>query len=539
MGDEKERITEEGDGADSYPGLARAADGTEDAEMNIFENEKLNEFFGHMTRIKTVRVPGEGKPKTLDAAIDAAHQQHSANRRWTESGGPLGEIKVWAEGREVMCVLPHLPAQLRHFTFDMPSPEAAVLQLTTQLNGELIVLFNLRLCDVPEAGLTHTEEWPSGEKLSLSVRRDGKGKFHVEVELNPQKHSRIMKARAAGAGVESAAVSGGETGFDAEAEDRDSGLTERTREAQPPRVLTPAGCLAFLKTAFRRDVFSTASAAAVVALLSCVAGLAWSGTMPGMSSVSHAKGQSRHCRLASEVRRAEPVAARAEAAATPEGVNSGPIISVPASPGRSAEKAMSKRERHQRRPQPQPPATRGGGGEVLTTGYRPPSPSDPIPTRPSDLGAHGATNAGVVVWEARRAAKLAAVQNVRVQLGKPEAGRDFTPETLRVSFVNALEHSKLFRVVEDPNPPTPDAVITVRFEPDDTQLGALFMDVRDVKGNFLWQGFTGCQRSADGAEPATCAAASARLVDNFSGAIALAQQSPTRPELIPLSVAGQ
>jgi hypothetical protein len=521
MGDEKEQIRQEGDGADSYPGTARAAEGTEDAEMNITENECLKEFFIHMERIKGVRVPGEGKPKTLDAAIEVAQEQGRANRSWAESGRPLGEIKVWAEGREVMCVLPHLPAQLRRFTFDMPSPEAAMLQLTTQTDGELIVLSNLRLSDVPDAGLRHTETWPSGEELSLWVCREGRDKFQVEVALNPQQSSRVMKAYA-GASYEGSAEASAEGGFDRKDEERDSGLSKRTR------ALPAAGWWANLKASLGSNPLSVAYASMAVATVFFTSVLLWnSQSMP----VSYARGREGRRKPTSEVRRTEPdaftSAAPAELEDPPIGrdEDSGPIIMVPASAPRPAKRAMRKNYWHQRRTQPQTPVADGRGGGVVKTGQKSPVPLD--------LGANGMAEDGVSAWDVRRAAKLAAVQRVYIQFGSAEAGEPPPPETLRASFVRALEHSKLFRVVADSEPPATDAVITLRFEPDDARLGAIFMDVRDVKGNFLWQDFTGCRRAeGEESEPTMCADASERLVDNFRGVVARAQKTTMQLEAL-------
>ncbi len=518
MGDEKEQIRQEGDGADSYPGTAHAAEGTEDAEMNIIENEHLKEFFVHMARMKAVRVPGEGKPDTLDAAIKAAQEQGTANRRWADSDRPLGEIKVWAEGREVMCVLPHLPAQLRHFTFDMPSPEAAVLQLTTQIDGEPVVLFNLRLSDVPDAGIRHVEMWPSGEDISLWVCRDGKGEFQVEVVLNPQQSSRVLKARAAGVSYEASAAASAESEFDREDEKRDSGLSKRARPL-------PTGWWESLKASLGSNPLNAVYASAAVALFFFMSVLVWnSQPVP----VSYARGQEEHRELRSDLHHSKPAATPAtpaqEGSAIGHDEDSGPIITVLASPPRSAKRETPKNGRRQRKPQSQTLVAGGSRGGVVTTGYQ----SSVFP----DLSANRKAEEEVSAWDVRRAARLAAVQNVYVQLGNAEAGVPPPTEPLRVSFVRALEHSRLFRVVANSEPPATDAVITLRFEPYDAQLGAVFMDVRDVKGNFLWQGFTGCQRPADDDEPVMCAAASARLVDNFSGAVALAQQSPVRPELL-------
>jgi hypothetical protein len=404
----------------------------------------------------------------------------------------------------------------------MPSPEAAVLQLTTQIEGEPVMLFNLRLSDVPDAGLRHTEVWPSGEEISLWVCRDGRGKFQVEVVLNPQQSSRVVKTRAAGAGYEGSAAASPESEFDHEDEERDSGLSKRAR------ALPPAGWWESLKVSLGSNPLGAVYASASVATFFFMSVLVWSSqSMP----MSYARGQEEHRELTSDLRRTEPAAitpatpAEVEGSAIRQDRDLGPTITVPASTPRPAKRATPKNERHQRKPQPQTPVADGRGGEVVTTGYKSPLPPD--------LSANGTAVEEVSAWDVRRAARLAAVQNVYVQLGRAEAGESPLTETLRVSFVSALEHSKLFRVVADSEPPATDAVITLRFEPDDARLGAIFMDVRDVKGNFLWQDFTGCRRpEGEESEPTMCADASERLVDKFRGAVAHAQQTTMRPEAL-------
>jgi hypothetical protein len=125
-------------------------------------------LFQVMSRLQSVRVPSKGR-LTADEAIETALEQGNAFRRWKESGSLVGEIEVWVEGRRVMSVLPESPAELQEFTFRVPSPDAAVLQLTTQANGEQVVLYTLPLRNVPEKGLDHTEWWSNGQHIRLSI----------------------------------------------------------------------------------------------------------------------------------------------------------------------------------------------------------------------------------------------------------------------------------------------------------------------------------------------------------------------------------
>src|SRR5262249_43142973 len=103
--------------------------------------------------------------------IAVALAQEKAYQRWCDEGTPVGEIEMWVEGNRVLSALPEPPAQLQEFKFNVPSPDTAVLQVTTQMHGERTVLYNLLLRDVPVNGLLHEESWPSGQKMSLHIVR--------------------------------------------------------------------------------------------------------------------------------------------------------------------------------------------------------------------------------------------------------------------------------------------------------------------------------------------------------------------------------
>jgi hypothetical protein len=83
-------------------------------------------------------------------------------------------------------------------SFGVPPTDDAVLQITTEVDGEEIVLYNLRLEDVPLDDIPHTEYWPNGQHISLTITRElgaaaasqgstsrsSQANFHVKIAVN-------------------------------------------------------------------------------------------------------------------------------------------------------------------------------------------------------------------------------------------------------------------------------------------------------------------------------------------------------------------
>lgn len=153
-------------------------------------------FYGALSQLRTIRVPGK-KELTLEEAFEAALQQYEVFQNWCDSGKPLGEIRGCVEGREVFRV--NEGFDLHAISFGVPPTDDAVLQITTEADGEEVVLYNLRLEDVPLDGLPHTEYWPNGQHISLTITRElgaaasqgsaahsSEAKFRVQIAVNAE-----------------------------------------------------------------------------------------------------------------------------------------------------------------------------------------------------------------------------------------------------------------------------------------------------------------------------------------------------------------
>ena len=136
-----------------------------DPDLSLEADAKLCEAF---SRLRAVRVPG--KPKlNMKEAMEAAAEQYESYRKWKSKGGPLGRLKAWVEGKEVFKALG--PPVFESFSLNWPSLNEGVLQITTEYEREQIVLYNLRLQDVPQNRTVYDETLPDGQHLVLTITR--------------------------------------------------------------------------------------------------------------------------------------------------------------------------------------------------------------------------------------------------------------------------------------------------------------------------------------------------------------------------------
>src|ERR1041385_391263 len=142
---------------DSSVANAQPAQIPDDSEPDeILEADtKLYEAF---SRLRAVRVPGKAK-LTMQEAMKAAAEQYESYRRWKSKGGPLGKLKAWVEGKEGVKALG--PPVFDSFNINWPSLNEGVLQITTEYEREQIVLYNLRLHDVPQDRTVYNEILPN------------------------------------------------------------------------------------------------------------------------------------------------------------------------------------------------------------------------------------------------------------------------------------------------------------------------------------------------------------------------------------------
>src|ERR1044072_683392 len=151
-------------------------------------------FYGALSQLRTIRVPGK-KELTLEEAFEASLRQYEVFQKWCDSGKLLGDIRGCVEGKEVFKF--NEGFDFHAISFGVPPTDDAVLQITTEVDGEEVVLYNLRLEDVPLDDLPHTEHWPNGQHITLTITRElgaaagsahhsSETKFRVQIAVNAE-----------------------------------------------------------------------------------------------------------------------------------------------------------------------------------------------------------------------------------------------------------------------------------------------------------------------------------------------------------------
>ena len=399
-------------------------------------NENTNSLAEVISRVQVVRVPGRGKVSGKEI-IEAAIDQGEAFRRWREKGDPVGEVEVWVDGERVMCVLPERSAELQDFTFRVPSPNTAVLQLTTQTQGERTVLYNLLLRDVPARPLVHTETWPNGQSMSLTIKRlavaaagaagfgasssEQVSHFRISVALSPRTTESEMSI--------------GSLKSETPPVTRDN---ERVPVSEKPRA-------------------KAATRGAALLLLLC-AGLSI-GFIAKPKSVYREWTQQR-------------TALQTPTADSPRVVPSENVeiaSSDPGSPGETT--ALNSSETKSR--------------NSSSTATVPRKVSDKSSTSGKENVQIAPAGAALLPWQAMVLPKLAVLKNIYVNMDPQTA----EPAGLKKLFVQTLEGSDQFNVLADTDKVKADGVVTLRFEPSSPCLGVVFAKVTGRDGKFLWEDF--------------------------------------------------
>lgn len=476
-------------------------------------------LFRAISKLQTVREPGKGKLE-MNEAIAAAISQGEAFSRWCERGTPVGEIDVWVEERRVMSVLPQSPAELQEVTFKVPSPDSAVLQLTTSANGEKAVLYNLRLRDVPAEGLSHTEAWPNGQSMSLNItckffaavgasssnsRLSGSGRleeFCIRIAINPQTVETASPTTIEGPTHERAATVTGD----------ECSATDDKPKAMAARVgSSPAIRFAVV-------------AAFLIVCSVLLGGLIGAFRNPPCETSAHPSGTSQ-----AAISLPEFAKTKSEVSTAVANLDLGSTISDPLL-GRHSKNGEAKAEGAMAALKLQTPARSSHSARKSNTALvahhtaKEASSPAPLAFEPASLSR----------WQVSVYAKLAALKNVHVKLDIQDAEKA-RMENWRVSFIRLWEASERFKVLSDTDQSPVDGVISLRFESAEPCLGVVFLNVNGPDGKFLWQDFAWeapqvCRASPEPGQNNLFSDASLALVNRLKNTIKLAQESTKRTE---------
>jgi hypothetical protein len=517
MTDQKHNESED---IDLDRGSTRAVDGGGIGNTDPPEEDNDSELlFQAISQLQTVRAPGKGK-LNLEEAIANAIIQANAFSRWCERGAPVGEIEVWVEERRVMSVLPQSPAELQEFTFKVPSPNTAVLQLTTTADGEKAVLYNLRLRDIPAEGLSHTEAWPNGQSMSLNItckifaavgassgnsRLSGSGRlaeFCIRIAINPQTVETASPKTTEGSTHERAAIV---TGEDCSAKDD-----------KPKAMAARAGS-------------STATRIAVVGALLILSSVLLSGLSGAFRNPPCETSE-----LTSQASISLPEVANPKIGASRAVENLDPANTIP-------DRLLGSHSKNG-----EPKAKVVTAARKLQTRAR----SSNNARKTNTAAAHHTMSkeASAMVdfehpslspWQVSVYPRLAALKNVHLKLDSQDA-ETTRIENLRVSFVRLWEASERFKVLGDTDQSPVDGVISLRFESAEPCLGVVFLNVTGPDGKFLWQDFAwegaqACRALPEDGQTNLFSEASVVLVNRLKTTIRLAEESTKRTELLAAS----
>jgi hypothetical protein len=474
-----------------------------DSGSDLSDSTAAAELYKALSLLRTVRVPRKGK-LTMEEAIEAASSQHETYWKWRDSGKPVGEIKGWVEGKKVFSVFP--PAVFKHIGFDWPPPDDAVLQLTTEADGEMVVLYNLRLTDVGPEGTTETEDLPNGQHIVLTITRQmaaaaaspgsttfssQPGKLSINIEVNSQAVGSKSSAR------DDLPLNTNNRGT-RKRHDNSGTNKHRTKFARVKSLMWNWQ----YSTTFRRPVTAFASMVIVVLLVWLLVPKEPLKVVPSETPTPQdetAKVNENFDRkfIADQPSGALTHNERRETAAGTRSTGSQSLRAGRDSVRRNHIKGGVAKDPR--------PAIGLELASLLPTSVLPEKKentanpnnksADQGNTKSFDDSAKNARLRRHRESEMKRFAVLAALPHVSVRLQNTEATKMEEFEWLRSSFARAFEASPRFAVLKDSDNSKADVVIGLRFERDETTSGVVFVDIRDADGKFIWQDFTDCQES--------------------------------------------
>ena len=462
---------------------ARSAD---DSDSDLEADARLHEAF---LRLRAVRVPG--KPKlSMQEAMKAAAEQYESYRRWKSKGGPLGKLKAWVEGKEVFKALG--PPVFESFNLNWPSLNEGVLQITTEFEREQIVLYNLRLHDVPPDRTVYDETLPDGQHLVLTITR------YVTLAASASASSLSSRTERFAINIAIQSPPGATRSFvNADLLDLTKESDKRREDAEKTKN-SRAKLPTMSDRISRRPRWTVGVAYSVVAvLLACVfiqneslKSLISSTAVAQTKLPDRAAGSQIHYKQQRQVQAdslAEAVTYESESPA------SVPLIAAVKTARQTPVKTESPKNRT---PAPgwqiddlKPTAvSRPKEAEIITTAASEPSTAELLANY---------TDERIKRYREleERIAAIAALQHIPVRVKNSEMAQAAKTERLRSLFAQAFQASPRFKVLNDSDRSKAELVIGLRFEAAERASGFVFVDIRDSNGKFIWRDFANCMES--------------------------------------------
>ncbi len=490
MNNEQKDSREAADGLhDSSVANARPArppdDSDSDPDLILEADAKLYEAF---SRLRAVRVPG--KPKlTMEEAMKAATEQYESYRRWKSKGGPLGKLKAWVEGKEVFKALG--PPVFESFNLNWPSLNEGVLQITTEYEREQIVLYNLRLHDVPRDPTVYDEALPNGQHLVLTITRyvtlvaaagsssssrtEG---FAINIAIQPRPGAIRSFASA---DLLDLSKEGGKRREDKEetknSRSRLSGTSDRI-SSRPRWTTGVAYAVVVVLLGFL--IFQTESLKSLINSTTTAQNKA-PEREAGVQTAINEQRQVQEDLLKAAVRSESDLPESSPMIANLKTVRQIPVKSESA--------------KHHR-------ATAGWQiNDIKPVAVYPPKEAEIVTIAASELSKAEllGNNTDERLTRYReleeRVAAIAALQHIPVRVQYSEMAQAAKTERLLSLFAQAFEASPRFKVLNASDQSKAELVIGLRFEAAERTSGFVFVDIRDSKGKFIWRDFANCMES--------------------------------------------
>ena len=426
----------------------------------------------------------------MKEAMEAAAEQYESYRKWKSKGGPLGRLKAWVEGKEVFKALG--PPVFESFSLNWPSLNEGVLQITTEYEREQIVLYNLRLQDVPQNRTVYDETLPDGQHLVLTITR------HVTRAAAANASSLSSRTERFAINIAIQSQPGATRSFvGADLLDLSEGGGKRREHIEETKNSRA-------KLSARSDLISirprwTVGVAYSIAavLLFCVFYQNESlKSLISSTATTQKKVPDRGVGLPiryEEQRQVPDDSLKEAVTSKSESPESIPVIAAVKTARQTPVKNESANNRR--------PTTGWQIDDLKPTVVSPQEEAAIVtisasePSKAELLGSYTEERLTRYKELEERVAAIAELRHIPVRVQYSEMAQAAKTERLRSLFAQAFEASPRFKVLNDSDQSKAELVIGLRFEAAERASGFVFVDIRDSNGKFIWRDFANCMES--------------------------------------------
>lgn len=434
------------------------------------------------------RISPAGDCLTFEQALNLSSVYDETYKRFLASRTPIGSLEVRVGAETLLGMIQNHPNGVREIKFKRAFSDGTVLQIWRSADAHFddVPLLFQELQEVTAEGVSRTQHYPNGQSLTVYVIRESDGEFSIKLSFAAREE----------ADVDRQADTGG-----------------------------PKTAAAGVAGAGAAPKYKARAAGAMLAVLLAVHLFWGSGLLPARRAAGQ-RGEPYvvggvSIEEASPAKPSERTAAPLENAAdTAPAVETGGGGAAVRQPGRPAVPTIIRR---------------GEMGRVtVVSASEPIAQPDSSPAAAATLGASAgrdesqalaAAAAVVTEWDLHREIKLGGVKRVYVDEVSDARIDANSKSRIRTGVAHMLERQgiEVLKVRADGQPSV--NVLTLRFEPDETYSGAIFAELRDGKGQYIWDNKTGCRTGFGGDWGATLDDASQRLGMIMVAAIQRAQSN--------------